>query len=75
MMAGIEIPSDAEEELTVQSSPQQIESPSIDEPQSLHSEKFELVKLYYDAQVWNKSMVKVAVDKWITKDEYNLIIN
>lgn len=36
--------------------------------------KYYLVKKYYDAGVWTKSMVHNAVDKkWITKAEYKEI--
>lgn len=36
-----------------------------------HSEKFELVKGYYDAGLWKKKAVKNAVRReWITADEY-----
>lgn len=36
-----------------------------------HSEKFELVKEYYDAGFWKKKAVKNAVRRgWITSDEY-----
>ena len=44
-----------------------------------HSEKFELVKTYYDNYVagikpcWNKKRVHDAVGKWITADEYEEI--
>ena len=38
------------------------------------SPKFEKVKAYYDAGLWNKVMVKNAVKKgWITAEEYQLI--
>ena len=37
------------------------------------SPKFEKVKGYYDAGLWNKAMVKNAVKKgWITAAEYKL---
>lgn len=36
--------------------------------------KFEKVKGYYDAGLWNKAMVKNAVKKgWITAEEYQMI--
>lgn len=36
-----------------------------------HSEKFELVKGYYDTGLWKKKAVKNAVVKrWITAEEY-----
>lgn len=39
-----------------------------------HSEKFELVKEYYEAGIWKKKAVKNAVKKgWITADEYEEI--
>lgn len=39
-----------------------------------HSEKFLLVKNYYDAGFWKKKAVKNAVVKgWITEDEYSEI--
>ena len=38
-----------------------------------HSPKFELVKHYYDAGLWDKSRVYKAVGKWITADEYQEI--
>lgn len=37
------------------------------------SEKFEIVRAYYDAGLWNASRVKNAVGKWITQDEYTEI--
>lgn len=38
------------------------------------SQKFEKVKTYYDAGLWNKAMVKNAVKKgWITAEEYQMI--
>lgn len=42
---------------------------------SEHSEKFELVKGYYDAGLWKKKAVKNAVAKgWITAEEYEEIV-
>ncbi len=39
-----------------------------------HSEKFELVKEYYDNGRWKKKAVKNAVVKgWITAEEYEEI--
>lgn len=35
-----------------------------------HSKKFASVKDYYDKGYWNKRMVKEAVNKWITAEEY-----
>jgi len=38
------------------------------------SNKFNIVKQYYDAKLWNISRVKNAVLKgWITSNEYELI--
>ena len=37
------------------------------------SEKFELVKRYYDEGLWNIARVRNAVGKWITKAEYKQI--
>lgn len=40
-----------------------------------HSERFELVKNYYDAGLWKKKAVKNAVVKgWITSSEYEEIV-
>lgn len=40
----------------------------------MHSEKFELVKSYYDKGLWKKAAVKNAVKKgWITEAEYSEI--
>lgn len=39
-----------------------------------HSEKYELVKSYYDDGFWKKKAVKNAVKKnWITAEEYEEI--
>lgn len=39
-----------------------------------HSEKFELVKEYYDSGLWKKKAVRNAVVRgWITKAEYKEI--
>lgn len=39
-----------------------------------HSPKFNKVKGYYDAGLWNKIMIKNAVTKrWITNAEYEEI--
>lgn len=41
---------------------------------SEHSEKYELVKGYYDSGEWKKKAVKNAVRRnWITEEEYELI--
>ena len=34
-----------------------------------HSEKFELVKSYYDRHLWSAARVRKAVGKWITAQE------
>ena len=39
-----------------------------------HSAKFEKVKGYYDAGLWNEAMVKNAAGRWITAKEAELII-
>ena len=39
-----------------------------------HSEKFFDVKEYYSNGFWNKAMVKNAIGRWITQEEYNEII-
>ena len=36
-----------------------------------HSKKFDKVKYYYDNNLWTLDMVRNAVDKWITEEEYN----
>lgn len=39
-----------------------------------HSEKFELVKMYYDSGLWKKKAVRNAVVReWITAEEYEEI--
>lgn len=39
------------------------------------SKRYELVKGYYDKQLWTKKMLKNAVVKgWITQDEYDGIV-
>ena len=38
-----------------------------------HSEKFELVKSYYEKGLWDKTRVRNAVGKWITAEEYEEI--
>lgn len=41
----------------------------------MKSKKFNIVKYYYDNGLWNKEMVKLAIDKnWITEEEYNEIV-
>ena len=37
------------------------------------SEKFKLVKEYYDAKRWTLERVRKAVGKWITAEEYTII--
>ena len=38
------------------------------------SSKFDKVKRYYDAGLWNRTMVRNAVIKgWITAEEYQII--
>ena len=39
-----------------------------------HSPKFETVKQYYEKGLWNGEMVKNAVGRWITEDEYTEIM-
>ena len=34
-----------------------------------HSEKFELVKSYYDRRMWSAERVRAAVGRWITEEE------
>lgn len=38
------------------------------------SKNFNKVKLYYDCGQWSKTKVHNVVGKWITKEEYELII-
>jgi hypothetical protein len=37
------------------------------------SEKYELVKSYYDRGLWSKQRVHNAVGRWITAEEYEQI--
>ena len=37
------------------------------------SEHFEMVKDFYNCQLWSEYMVKNAVDRWITATEYQKI--
>ena len=37
------------------------------------SNKYELVKDYYDRGLWSKERVHSAVGKWITAEEYKTI--
>ena len=39
------------------------------------SPKFELVKRYYDEGLWSAERVRNAVGKWITQEEYEIIVN
>ena len=39
-----------------------------------HSEKFELVKNYYERGLWSEARVRKAVGKWITQAECNKIL-
>ena len=39
------------------------------------SPKFDLVKRYYDEGLWSEARVRNAVGKWITQEEYELIVN
>lgn len=39
-----------------------------------HSEKFELVKNYYDRGLWSEARVHKAVGKWITQAECDEIL-
>lgn len=34
------------------------------------SERYELVKRYYDLGYWSERMVQNAVDRWITANEF-----
>ena len=36
----------------------------------MHSEKYEIVKKYYERKTWDINRVKKAVGIWITKEEY-----
>lgn len=38
------------------------------------SDKFEKVKYYYETKLWNKERVHNAVNKWITAEEYEIIV-
>lgn len=39
-----------------------------------HSEKFELVKGYFDRGMWSDSRIHAAVGKWITAEEAEEIL-
>ncbi|WP_124067377.1 XkdX family protein [Clostridium sp. E02] len=34
------------------------------------NKQFEMVKDFYNCQLWSEYMVKNAVDRWITADEF-----
>ena len=38
------------------------------------SKKFNQVKTYYDTGLWSKTKVRNAVGRWITEEEYELIV-
>ena len=38
------------------------------------SKRYEQVKSYYDNGLWNKHRVYNAVGKWITAEEYEMIV-
>lgn len=38
-----------------------------------HSKKYDRVKYWYDWGFWSRGMVKNAVGRWITKEEYEEI--
>lgn len=40
-----------------------------------YSKKFETVKGYYDNGLWTETMVRNAVGRWITSEEYDVIIS
>ncbi len=37
-------------------------------------DRYETVKTYYDRGLWTEQMVKNAVGRWITEDQYNTIV-
>lgn len=39
------------------------------------SQKFEKVRRYYLDGLWNETMVKNAIDRWITSEEAEQILN
>lgn len=42
----------------------------------MKSNRFSIVKYYFDNGLWNEKMVKLAVEKeWITEDEFKEIVN
>ena len=40
-----------------------------------HSTKYEIVKRYYDEGLWNETMVRNAVGRWITEEEAEEILS
>lgn len=40
-----------------------------------HSAKYEAVKRYYDEGLWNETMVRNAVGRWITEEEAEEILS
>lgn len=40
-----------------------------------HSAKYETVKRYYDEGLWNETMVRNAVGRWITEEEAEEILS
>lgn len=38
------------------------------------SEKYELVKSYYERGLWNEERVRKAIGRWITEEEANEIL-
>lgn len=82
MMTGVDIPTEDEDEQEVEfvqasmsaspmsiASPSTMESPSVVDDDIEHSPKFERVREYYIAHLWNKAMVHNAVGRWITLEE------
>lgn len=39
------------------------------------SPKFEKVRHYFETGLWNETMVKNAIDRWITSEEAEQILN
>ena len=42
---------------------------------NIYSSHYEEVKQYYEDGLWNSAMVQNAVDRWITKEESDMILN
>jgi hypothetical protein len=40
-----------------------------------HGAKYETVKRYYNEGLWNETMVRNAVGRWITEEEAEEILN